>query len=439
MKVQVKELDNWIRELRIGIPEADVDAKYKERLDQYRQEFAADGFRKGKAPMNMVEGRFGNMARAEAIESMMPDAIADAVREHGLRPICDPVVESIETAPADGHYHFTTTIGVRPEIELKEYEGLEFIERVPIVSGEDVERAIEELRERNADLAPVSRASVDGDFIFIDYVRLDEEGNEVPDSKVEDAPYELGAQQIPPELERALVGAAAGEEKKVAIPFPADSGVKELAGKTVNFDVTVKEVREKRMPPVDDAFAKKAADAETVLDLRVKVRNSLESQARAYARRRLEEELVHTLLEKNPFELPECLVRERLDLMRERMQSRRPEGAPPIDQSEFDEVYKPVVVHQLKAGLLLGAIAEKHGLEVSEDDVRKRITEIAESEGRDPEQLIKDLEGSELIDQLRDDLWLSKVHEFALSLSKVTTEEVEVPKEEGQEAKTADE
>lgn len=438
MKVQVKELDNWVRELRIGIPEADVDARYRERLEMYRKEFEADGFRKGKAPIGMVEKKFGHTARAEAVESMMPDAIADAVRDHGLRPICDPIVENMETAPSDGHYHFTTTIGVRPDIELKEYEGLEFVERVPVVSGEDLERAIDELRERNADLAPVTRAAASGDFIFIDYERTDASGNVVPDSKVEGAAYELGAGQIPPELEQALLGAAAGDEKRVAIPFPADSGVKELAGKTADFAVAVKEVREKRLPPVDEAFAKKAADAETVLDLRVKVRNSLESQARAYARRRLEEELVGTLIEKNPFELPECLVRERLDLMRERMEAKRPDGAPPIDQKEFDDVYRPVVEHQLKAGLLLGAIAEKHDLEVGEEDVRKRVAEIAESQGRDPEQLMKDLEGSELIDQLKDDLWLSKVHEFAIGLSKVTTEMVEIPREGADEAKTGE-
>ncbi len=429
MKVHVEELDNWMRQIRIGIPEVDVDARYSERLDAYKSEFEAPGFRKGKAPRGMVESKFGHRARAEAIESMMPEAIANAVREVGLRPICDPVVESMETAPADGHYHFTTTIGIRPEIELKEYEGLEFTERVPIVSNEDVERAIEELRERNADLVPVTRPSAAGDFVFIDYDRLGDDGTPVPDAKVEGAAYELGAGQIPPELEEALVGMSAGDEKSVAIPFPEDSGVKELAGKMVNFTVNVGEVREKRLPPVDEAFVKKAANAETVLDLRVKVRSSLEAQAKAYAKQHLEEEMVRTLIEKNPFELPECLVRERLDGMRERMQERQPEGAPPIEQSQFDEVYRRVVEHQLKAGLILGAIADKHDVDVTDADVEKRVNEIAESQGKNVEEFTKDLEGSDLMGRLKDDLWLGKVHEFALGLSKITTEEVEMPRE----------
>jgi len=437
LKVDVKELDKWMRQLRIGIPEADVDERYKERLSLYRKEFEAPGFRKGKAPLNLVESKFGHAARAEAIESMMPEAIANAVHEHGLRPVCDPIVESMETSPVDGHYHFTTTIGVRPDIELKDYEGLELKERVPTVSGEDVDRAVEELRERNADLASVTRAAAAGDFIFIDYDRLNDDGEPVPDAKVEGAAYELGAGQIPPELEEALVGMSTGDEKKVAIPFPEDSGVEELAGKTVSFAVKVNDVREKRLPAVDEAFAKKAAGAETVLDLRVKVRNSLESQAKAFARRRLEEDLVKTLIEKNPFELPECLVRERLDQMRERVQSRQPEGSPQIDGKQFDEVYRPVVEHQLRAGLLLGAIAEKHDVDVDDEDVRRRVNEVAESQGKDPEQLMKDLEGSDLLGQLKDDLWLSKVHDFAIGLSNVTTEEYEPPTDgegEGEEA-----
>lgn len=161
----------------------------------------------------------------------------------------------------------------------------------------------------------------------------------------------------------------------------------------------------------------------------MKVRGSLESQAKAFARRRLEEEMVKTLIEKNPFDLPECLVRERLDAMRERMQERQPEGAPAIDVGQFDEVYRTIVEHQLKGGLLLSAIAEKHGVDVDDEDVRKRVTEIAESQGKAPADLLKDIEGSKLLGKLRDDLWLSKVHEFALSVSKVTTEEVEMPRE----------
>ncbi|MBD3349631.1 MAG: trigger factor [Candidatus Eisenbacteria bacterium] len=434
MKVELKELDNWMRELRIGIPEAAVEERYKERMAQYRKDFEAKGFRKGKAPMSMVEGKFGQLARAEAIESLMPEAIAEAVREKELRPVCDPVIESLETSPVDGHYHFTTTIGVRPEIELKEYEGLELTERVPTVSNEDVDRAIEELRERNADLEPVTRPAVPGDYVIIDYERLDDEGKPVPDSRVEGQAYELGAGQIPPELEEALKGMSPAGETTVAVTFPEQSSVKELAGGTVSFAVTVRDVREKRLPAVDDEFAKKAAGAETVLDLRVKVRNSLEKQAKDFARRRLEDDLVKELIEKNPFELPECLVRDRLDLMLERFQSRQPEGASEIDRTQFEEVYKPVVVRQLRAGLLLGAIAEKHDIDVDESDVRERVTEVAESQGKDPGQFMKDLEGSDLIDQLKDDLWLSKVHEFALGLSRITTEEYEPPQEEGESA-----
>ena len=427
MLVGIEELDKWKRRLRIGLPAEEVEKRLAERLAEYAKNYQAPGFRKGKAPKSMIEREFGMRAKVEAIESLMGAAIADAIREKELRPVCDPIVEDLESSPTDDHYHFTATIEVRPEIELREYEGLSFKERVPLVSNEDVERAVEELRDANADLAQVDRAAGTGDFVIIDYDRLGGDGKPVADASVEGAGYELGAGQIPGELEEALLGASAGDSRSVAIPFPEDSGVADLAGKTVDFDVRVREVREKRLPPVDDAFAKKVAKAETVLDLRVKVRNSLESQAKGYARRRLEEEIVSALIEKNPFELPECLVEERLNDMRTRMSQGRPEGGE-IDPVEFGRVYRPVVERQIKAGLLLNTIAEKHGVEVGSGDVENRVNEIAAAQGKDPEELKKDLEGTDLLKQLEDDIWLTKVHELIVGLSNVTTEQVELPR-----------
>jgi trigger factor len=426
--VSIEELDKCKRKLRIGLPEGDVAARSAERLSEYGKAYEAPGFRKGKAPKSMVDREFGVRAKIEAIESLMGDAIAEAIRESGIRPVCEPIVEDLESAPTDGHYHFTATIEVRPEIELREYEGLEFTERVPIVSNEDVDRAIEELREANADLAQVTRAAGVGDFVIIDYDRLGSDGLPVPEGKVDGAAYELGADQIPGELEEALLGTSAGDQRAVSLTFPDDSRIEELAGKMVDFDVRVREVREKRLPVVDEAFAKKVAKAETVLDLRVKVRTSLESQAKGFAKRRLEEEIVAALIEKNPFELPECLVRDRLDAMRARMNERRPEGQGEIDQVEFERVYRPVVEHQLKAGLLLNTVAEKHGVEVGPGDVDARVTEIARAQGKDPEELRKDLEGTDLLSQLEDDIWLMRVHDLIVGLSKVTTEQIELPR-----------
>jgi trigger factor len=426
--VSIVELDKWKRELRIGIPSAEVDTKVEELMAELARNATADGFRKGKVPRSMIERQHGPAVRAEALSSLMGSAIADAVREAKIRPICDPVVSDIEAAPTDEHYHFTATIEVRPDVDLKEYQGLSFTERVPIVSNEDVDAAILELRERNAELVQVTRPSQPGDYVIIDYDRLDEGGAPIEGWTVQDAPYEIGAGQIPPELDAALHGVQAGDEKTVAVTFPDDARVEGLAGKTASFAVRVKEVREKRLPAVDEAFAKSVAGAATTLDLRVRVRNSLEAQARAFARRRLEEEIVGVLIDKNPLELPECLVRERLDSMRAKMSENRPEGAPEIDAEEFGKVYRPVVERQLKAGLILGAIAEKHGVEVTREDVSRRVGEIAESQGKDPAELLKDLEGTDLLSQIEDDIWLTRVHDLITGFSTVTTEQYEVPK-----------
>jgi trigger factor len=200
-----------------------------------------------------------------------------------------------------------------------------------------------------------------------------------------------------------------------------------MAGRTISFALSVRDVREKRLPFVDDEFAKSAAGAETVLDLRVRVRNSLEAQAKALARRRLEEELVQEVIKRNQFELPDCLVSDRLDRMYERMTGGREDAKDKVDPEQFRTVYRPVVEQQLKAGILLGTLAEKHGIEVSADDVGARVGQIATAQGREPAQLMEDLKDTDVLSQIEDDIWLSKVHELLVGLANVTTEHVDLP------------
>lgn len=427
MSFQIEELDKWKRRLTITVPEADVESRKAEFLAERGKTAQLDGFRKGKVPREILERRFGEADRIRAIESLLGPAYGEAVRESGLRPVCDPVIEVIDDKPSDGHYSFTATVEVRPEIELRDYEGIEVTERVPNVSGEDVDRAIEELREKNATLEPVMRSARKGDFAIIDYERLDDAGSPVSDSKVEGFPCELGSEELPTELARALEGVRAGDSKTVAITYPPDYRVEAMAGKTVSFAVTVRSVREKRLPVVDEEFARSVAGGQTVLDLRVRVRNSLEAHAKALARRRLEEELVRKIIERNPFDLPECLVSERLDRMYDRMTEEHENAEEKVDPGEFRRVYRPVVEQQLRAGFILGALAENHGIEVTGQDIEGRVAEVAASQGRDPAQLMEDLKGTDVLSQIEDDVWLTKVHELLVGLSKVTTEHFDLP------------
>lgn len=427
MAIQIEELDNWKRRLTITVSETDVESRRAELLAERAKTAQIDGFRKGKVPTEILERRYGEADKIRAIESLLGPAYGEAVRESGLRPVSDPVIEAIDDKPSDGQYSFTATVDVKPEVELKDYEGIEITERVPNVANEDVDRAIEELREKNATLEPVMRSASEGDFVIIDYERLDDDGRAVPDSKVDGFPCEVGGEELPPELDRALRGVSAGDQKTVAITYPGDYHVEAMAGKTISFAVGVKDVREKRLAVVDEEFAKSVAGAETLLDLRVRVRNSLEAQAKALARRRLEEEIVQEVIKRNPFDLPECLVSERLERMYERMTEGREDAEEKVDPKQFRQVYRPVVEQQLKAGILLGTLAEKHGIEVSADDIAARVGQIAAAQGREPAQLMEDLKDTDVLSQIEDDIWLTKVHELLVGLSKVTIEHVDLP------------
>jgi trigger factor len=437
MLVRVEELEGWKRKLIIGLSEAAVADKAKELLAEVAKGATAPGFRKGKVPAAMLEASHGAATQAEALRMLAGGAYADAVREADIHPICDPVVE-LDEEIKDGQYTLTATVEVRPEIEPKDYENLEFTERVPVVTNEDVDRYVEGLREERAELLQVTRPAAEGDVVVLDYVPLGDDGEPMSESKTEDYICELGGGQVPPEIEEALKGAGPGEEKTVAVTYPDDFREESLAGREVSFTISVKDVRQKRLPAVDDDFAKACGPFETMLDLRVRVRNGLEARAKSWARGRLEEEIVREIIERNPFELPECLMENRLRTMYWRSTgqheaaasqgSNGPTPEPPDDlevPEEFAKVYRPVVEHQLRAGLLLGKIAEKHGTEVTKEDIEARVGQIAEAQGKKPDELMNDLAGTDALSRMEDELWLEKVHEYLVSVSRVTTEALE--------------
>ena len=434
----VEVLEGWKRRLALEISAEDVKRRADELLTGLGKKAELKGFRKGKVPRDVLERRYGDSVRVQAMEDLLGNAYESAVRETGVYPVSDPIVEEAGGGPEDGVYRFTATFEVRPEIELSDYEGLEFTERVPLVTDEDVAKAVDEIREQNAELLAVSRPAGPGDFAIIDYDRRDENGEPVPDSTVEGYPCELGAKSLPPELEEALTGMSAGEEKSVTISYPKEHPSEALAGKDIAFFVRVKDVREKRLAPLDDDFARAVGKFETMLDLRVKVRTSLEAQAAAYARRRLEEEIVSELIRRNPFELPESLVQGRLARMYERANEGRSGAGDAPDRTKFDEVYRPVVEHQLKAALILGTISKKHEIDVTDEDIALRVAELAASQGKEPKDLLKDLEGTDALSQIKDEIWLKKTHEFITSISKITTEAVELPRTEPGDGEAAD-
>ena len=435
MLVRVEELEGWKRKLIIGLPEADVAAKAKELLKEVAKAATAPGFRKGKVPVGMIERTHGAATRDEALRVLAGGAYADAVREADLHPICDPVVELGEEVE-DGQYTLTATIEVKPDVELKDYENLEFTERVPVVTNEDVDKYVEGLREERAELLQVTRPAVEGDIVVLDYAPLGDDGEPMADSKAEDYICELGKGQVPSEIEQVLVGVGAGEDRTAAVKYPDDFQVESLAGREVSFAISVKDVRQKRLPVVDDDFAKACGPFETMLDLRVRVRNALEARAKSWARNRLEEDIVRELIKRNPFTLPECLMEDRLKRTYWRTTQQQDGSAergdaadgPPDDlevPEEFTKVYGPVVEHQLKAGLLLGKIAKKHGTSVTKEDIEARVGQIAEAQGRKPDELISDLADTDALSQIEDELWLEKVHEFLVNISNVKTEALE--------------
>lgn len=427
----VEELEGSKRRLRIALAEEDVEKKMAELYAGLQRNVEIRGFRKGKAPRAVIENRYRDEVRRDAIRSLSSEALYEVVEETGLKPIAvaDEDDFDIETTPRDGKYHVSATVEVRPNVELGDYRGLEFTEKVLGVTDADVDKALDELREQHAELSPVSRPSAVGDYVFVDYERLDTGGNVVPESAVSDYPCEVGAGLVPPELDQALAGVSIGDEKTVAVTYPKDYNVESLAGRTVSFRVKVKDVKQKLLPALTDDFARTVGRFETLLDLRVKVRNALEAQAKAAARRRLEEEIVTELTKRHSFELPASMIESRLTRIRERLSERNGGDGRDLDEDEIRKAFGPIVEAQLRGALILEAVAEKEGVEITQSDIDARVAEIGERHGKDPVKLAEDLKGTDALSRIQDDLWLEKVHDFLVRVSKVETELVEAQEE----------
>src|SRR3954449_6142164 len=275
MKTTVTELGDSRVRVEVGIEPDAVEQRVERAAQQLAGDMRVPGFRKGKVPAELVIQRVG---REAVLEQALRDSLAEwyerALLDTGITPIGDPQL-NVESLPGSGEeLEFSIEVAVRPPAKLGEYKGLEVGKVEPEVPDDAVQTDLDRLREGFAALNPVERAAAAGDILVIDYSGT-VEGEPFEGSEATDLTVELGAEALLPEFDEALSGASAGDEVEVKLTFPDDSGPEELAGKTAIFKVTVKEVREKDLPELDDDFAAEASEFDTLEELRSEIQGRI--------------------------------------------------------------------------------------------------------------------------------------------------------------------
>jgi trigger factor len=413
----VKTTVTELPDSRVRVEAEVAPQEVERRLDQAARALGRDlrlpGFRRGKVPAPVVIQRVGRDAVLdEAVRSSLGSWYADAIDAADIAPVGDPDLQMGDLPDHGQPLTFTIEIGVRPKATLGEYKGLEVGRRAPAADDEAVEREVEALRERLATLDTVERAAEHGDFVVMDY-KGSLDGQPFEGGEGRDQLVELGSGRLIPGFEDQLVGASAGDERTVSLTFPDDYGAEHLAGKPAEFAVTVREVKTKRLPELDEDFA---ADAgfDTVDELREDVGKRLREGEERQIEAEYREAVLDSVVDKATIDVPHELVHARAhELWHQTLHTLSHQGisreaylqiAGKDDEEEIVKEAEPDAERALRREAVLAAIVEAEELEPSDGDVLDALQGPAAQERTTPEKLRKRLEKSGRIDELKSDL-----------------------------------
>jgi len=429
MKLDVTELGPTKRVLKIEVPEEEVSKRFERAYAELNRQVHVPGFRPGKAPLALLEKRYAKAVEEDVARQLMPDYYERAVRQAGIVPVLVeiPPLERVKIKK-NAPFSFTATVEIKPKIELRDYRPPNPISLKPdkrTVTDEQVAKAIEALREQHAqlDAAPPATALRDGHYAvldvegFVDLVPL--EG-----AKKEGHLHKLGAHNpvMGLEVDESLLGKKEGEFVEISQPYPAGHPDQRLAGKTVVFRLTVKAVKEKKLPTLDDEFAKDCGPYNTLAELTDKLRVEMERALKKEIEESYKDAILKRLAETHHFEVPEVLLERELSAMvGQQMQAKRrtrPEFDDPAKRNQelkqLLEDSRPEATRRVKIGLILEAIAQKEGLTVEDEDIASEIERIAREVKAQPDEVRRMLEagGEESKDELRGRILYDKALDF---------------------------
>ena len=416
----------------------EFEAALQQAYLKERGKITVDGFRKGKAPRSIIERRYGESVFFEtAINDMVEDAYPKAIDELKLDPVDRPSLEFGEEKIEKGKgFKVTITVTVSPEVELKEYKGIEVAFKPQVITDEDVDIEIDNLRSRNARLVSVERAAENGDTVVIDYAGFLGD-DQFEGGTAEKYSLKLGSGTFIPGFEEQLVGTKAGEEKDVNVTFPEDYQAEKLAGQPVVFKCKVHEVQYEEFPELDDEFAKDVSSFDTLEELRADVKEKLQKQTDEKNAYEGKNKALLALCDANPLDIPEVMVQDEINQMKNDYVQRLVNQGVSADavrkyletaDKTLNDNFRPDAEARVKSGLLVKAVAEKEGIEATEEELEKEYQSYADMYKTDLESVKKSLASSE--DYLKEDIVYRKTVDFIYENAKIVEPKVEEEKAE---------
>ena len=408
---------NCKREIAVEVP-ADIVSQQTESVIQKLQKAARlPGFRRGKVPASVIRQRFAEEIKSEVVEALVPRWFRQEAEKQGLIPVSQPRVSDLHVELGEP-LRFTATFEVLPEIEVAGYKELRVEKADTAVSEPEVDDSLNHLREQHATFLVVEdRPLQDGDFAQVSFEGRPQ-GAEAKPVNVDDVMVEIGGADTVPEFTDNLRAARPGEQRTFDVAYAADFSDQRLAGKTLSYTVSVKAIKQKQLPELDDAFAKELGTFASLEELRQKVRESLEHEKQHAAERASKEKIVDELVKQHEFEVPESLVEHQIDLRLERglralaAQGMRPEDMKRMDFARLRAGQREAAVQEVKASLLLDRIAQAENIEVSDQEIEQEIAALAEQTKQPAEAVRARLTREGALDRIRNRLRHDKALDF---------------------------
>jgi trigger factor len=410
-----------------------VETKIKELGRQVR----VPGFRPGKAPRRVIENRLGrDYIYMEALQDQLPGWYSQAVVETDVRPIDQPEIHFDDPLDEEQGFKFSATVEVRPEAALGDYKGVEVPRREVEISDEDVEEQIEELRGQFATLAAAEeRPAQEGDFVILDFRGERLAGGPVEGAEAEDYMLEIGRGELLPDFEENIVGMEVGGRKQFGVTFPMDYAEESLRGESVLFNVHVKEIKERDLPPLDDEFVKEASEFETLDELRAAVREQLEAAAEQRVDGEFRGRVLDVVVEGAEVEVPQVMLHEKAhEMVGSFERSIAAQGMDPeqyyqlagTNQAEFEERVSPDAEDTVKKELVLDAVAAAEGIVADDEEVMHEIGHLAEDTERSPEDIAEAMRSTGTYAMLEEEISRQKALDFLVE----NATPVPIPEEE---------
>ncbi len=429
MQVTETHAEGLKREYRVVVEQQEIDERVQDRLKEIGQSAQIPGFRPGKAPMSILRQRFGQAVLGEVVEKAVNETSEQALQEQDVRPAEQPQIE-IESFEQGQDLSYKISLELLPDIEPVDFSEVA-VERVKVSLPEDeVESAIKHMASQVAESEPISedRPAAEGDVVVIDFQGT-VDGEAYPGMDATDHHLELGSGSLIPGFEEQLTGAHAGETREVRVTFPSDFNNQELAGREAVFQVTVKEIRQKSEPEINDELAQRVG-AEDLEDLRSKARENLQQQYDQAARTEVKRKVLDQLNEKHSFDLPPSMVEAEFDQIWQQIEQDRQQGRLDAEDSQKSEdelkaEYRRIAERRVRLGLLLSEVGRRNNIDVSQEELQQAlINEVQRYPGQEQEVLQYYQNNQNALAALRGPVFEDKVIDYILELADVTETEM---------------